>query len=92
VTNFLNFARPAQLTLADVDLKALVDRVADEVRADVRECGGSLTVSGDFAVIAGDDVLLRQALSNLVRTALGRTFTVRHRHAGGPYRAANAKS
>src|SRR4029079_10759245 len=36
VTNFLNFARPAQLTLARVDLKAVWDRVADEIRADAR--------------------------------------------------------
>src|SRR6476620_1697952 len=32
VTNFLNFARPAQLTLSDVDLRAIWERVAEEVR------------------------------------------------------------
>ena len=69
VTNFLNFARPAQLTLSNVDLRAVCDRAADEVRADVRALGGSLDVQGEFDVIEGDEVLLRQAFSNLLRNA-----------------------
>jgi signal transduction histidine kinase len=70
VTNFLNFARPAQLALADVDLKALCERVADEARADARTLGGSVTVRGEFGLIQGDEVLLRQAFANLVRNAM----------------------
>src|SRR4029077_12348705 len=45
VTNFLNFARPAQLTLARVDLKAVWERVADEIRGDTRSLGGDLEVT-----------------------------------------------
>jgi signal transduction histidine kinase len=70
VTNFLNFARPAQLALADVDLRALCERVAEESRADARALGGSVTVRGQFGLIQGDEVLLRQAFSNLVRNAI----------------------
>src|SRR5262245_50105364 len=70
VTNFLNFARPAQLTLTKVDLRAVCERAADEVRADARALGGDVTVQGDFDVIEGDEVLLRQAFSNLLRNAL----------------------
>jgi len=70
VTNFLNFAKPTQLTVAPVDLKTLADRVADELRADAQARGGDITVSGSFAVVDGDDVLLRQAFSNLLRNAL----------------------
>jgi nitrogen-specific signal transduction histidine kinase len=70
VTNFLNFARPAQLTLTRVSLKAIIDRAADEVRADVRALGGDVEVSGDFGDLDGDEVLLRQAFSNLLRNAV----------------------
>ena len=70
VTNFLNFARPAQLALSDVDLRALCERVADEARSDARALGGTVTVSGEFGLIQGDEVLLRQAFSNLLRNAV----------------------
>jgi nitrogen fixation/metabolism regulation signal transduction histidine kinase len=70
VTNFLNFARPAQLTLTEVDLRAICERAADEIRADARLLGGDVEVRGDFGVIDGDEVLLRQAFSNLMRNAL----------------------
>jgi two-component system, NtrC family, sensor histidine kinase HydH len=70
VTNFLNFARPAQLTLAPVDLKAISERAADEVRADVRAAGGDVEVAGEFGALEGDEVLLRQAFSNLLRNAV----------------------
>jgi signal transduction histidine kinase len=70
VTNFLTFARPAQLTLAPVDLEATVERAAEEIRADAMARGGNVMVRGVFPVIEGDDVLLRQAFSNLMRNAL----------------------
>jgi len=70
VTNFLNFARPAQLTLTDVDLRAICERGAEEVRADARALGGDVEVDGEFDVIEGDEVLLRQAFSNLLRNAI----------------------
>lgn len=70
VTNFLNFARPTQPALAPVDLATIVERVADEVRAEAESRGGSIKVRGEFGVVQADDVLLRQAFSNLVRNAL----------------------
>jgi len=70
VTNFLNFARPAQLTLVRVDLRAICERAADEVRAEARALGGDVTVRGEFGAIDGDEVLLRQAFSNLLRNAV----------------------
>jgi signal transduction histidine kinase len=69
VTNFLNFARPAQLVLSQVDLRGICDRAADEVRADARALGGDVEVRGAFGNLEGDDVLLRQAFSNLLRNA-----------------------
>jgi two-component system sensor histidine kinase HydH len=70
VTNFLNFARPAQLTLTEVDLRAISERAAEEIRPDARTLGGDVEVVGEFGVIDGDEVLLRQAFSNLLRNAL----------------------
>jgi PAS domain S-box-containing protein len=70
VTNFLNFARPAQLTLVPVDLEAIAERAADEIRSDARAREGEVIVQGSFPTIEGDEVLLRQAFSNLMRNAL----------------------
>ena len=70
VTNFLNFAKPAQLTLSPVDLGAVAERAADDLRADARALSGDIVVEGEFATIEGDDVLLRQAFSNLLRNAI----------------------
>jgi signal transduction histidine kinase len=70
VTNFLNFARPTQLTLAPVDLRQIADRVADEIRSEAERRGGTVSVDGEWATIDGDEVLLRQAFSNLARNAL----------------------
>ena len=70
VTNFLNFAKPAQVAWSPIDLRAVVERAADEVRSDARAKGGEVTVQGDFPTIEGDDVMMRQAFSNLVRNAI----------------------
>lgn len=70
VNNFLNFARPAQLTLTRVDLRASCDRAADELRPEARALGGDIAVRGEFATLDGDEVLLRQAFSNLLRNAV----------------------
>ncbi len=70
VTNFLNFAKPAELLLGPVDVGILAEKAADEIRAEARGRGGDVTVSGQFGVVEGDEVLLRQAFSNLCRNAL----------------------
>jgi len=70
VTNFLNFARPAQLTLSRVALQAICARAVDEIRSEARALGGDVEISGTFGVVEGDEVLLRQAFSNLLRNAM----------------------
>jgi PAS domain S-box-containing protein len=70
VGNFLNFARPVQLTLVPVDVARLADRAAEEIRPDVEGRGGTLTVLGAFGTVDGDEVLLRQAIANLLRNAV----------------------
>jgi signal transduction histidine kinase len=70
VRNFLNFARPTELVMGKVDARSIVDRAADEIRAEAVAHGGTVSVRGEFAVIPGDEVLLKQALSNLCRNAV----------------------
>ena len=70
VTQFLNFARPADLVLAPVDMRAIADRAAEDIGAEVRAKGGEIAVRGAFGWVDGDEVLLRQAFSNLCRNAL----------------------
>jgi signal transduction histidine kinase len=70
VTNFLNFARPTQLSLATYDLGSLVQRAADDLKNDVQQLGGEIVVTGQFGQVDADDVLLRQAFSNLLRNAI----------------------
>lgn len=70
VTNFLNFARPAQLTLSRVNLGVVCERAAEEIRPETHALGGDVQVTGEFGAVEGDEVLLRQAFSNLLRNAL----------------------
>lgn len=70
VTNFLNFARPAELVVSPVELRAAVDRAAAEIRSETQSRGGDVVVRGEFGTVAGDEVMLRQAFSNLCRNAL----------------------
>lgn len=65
-TNFLRFAKPESLTMAPVDLRAVIVRALDDLP------GGAdaVVVEGEFATIDGDDVLLRQAFNNLLRNSL----------------------
>lgn len=70
VTNFLNFAKPAELMLAPIDMATIAERAAEEISAEARARGGSVSVRGEFGHVDGDDVLLRQAFSNLCRNAL----------------------
>jgi nitrogen fixation/metabolism regulation signal transduction histidine kinase len=69
VTNFLNFARPEQVQLAQMDLGAVVHRAADDLRHELPD-GTALTVDGTFGDVMGDDVLLRQVFGNLIRNAV----------------------
>jgi signal transduction histidine kinase len=70
VTQFLNFAKPAELTLTRVDIGGIAERAAEEIATEARARGGRVEVKGQFGVVDGDDVLLRQAFSNLCRNAL----------------------
>jgi nitrogen fixation/metabolism regulation signal transduction histidine kinase len=68
VTNFLNFARPEQLSLASVDLGRIARRAADDLQHELPG-GTTINMAGEFAEIQGDEVLLRKVFGNLLRNA-----------------------
>jgi len=70
LTNFLHFARPTDMTMDPIELREVVERAADEIRAEVDARHGTLTITGPRVTIEGDEVLLRQAFGNLCRNAL----------------------
>ena len=68
VTNFLEFAKPQQMALSEVDLGRIARTVADDIKHELPH-GTSIDFVGMFGRIDGDDVLLRQVFSNLLRNA-----------------------
>ncbi len=70
VTDFLNFARPQDLSLVEVDLRQIIEDCAEGVRSQLQENSVEFTVEGDFPTLAGDESLLKRAFINLVRNAI----------------------
>jgi PAS domain S-box-containing protein len=70
VTNFLRFARPEPLALAPHDLRQLVESAAEDVPS------ARVTVRGELGQVDADEVLLRQALSNLFRNSVDASSSV----------------
>jgi two-component system, NtrC family, sensor histidine kinase HydH len=65
VTEFLKYAKPLEIPDESVELKNVVERVAEEVGQSKPKV--KIVWSGTFGVVAGDEGLLRQALLNLAR-------------------------
>ncbi|MBM3771683.1 MAG: hypothetical protein FJW27_10455 [Acidimicrobiia bacterium] len=53
-----------------MDLSAICERAAEELHAEARGLGGDVTLRGTWGSVEGDEVLLRQAFSNLLRNAV----------------------
>jgi PAS domain S-box-containing protein len=70
VDQFLTYARPRPLNRVPVDLWTLLEEVAEGLHL-VQGEGRQVTVEleGDLPVVQGDEALLRQAFTNLLRNA-----------------------
>ncbi|MGB9716137.1 MAG: two-component system sensor histidine kinase NtrB [Thermodesulfovibrionales bacterium] len=69
ISDFLSFAKPAELNISDVDLKATIEKCLTEVikgRDDIK----TYIDFDDVPLIKGDEVLLRQAFTNLIQNAV----------------------
>jgi signal transduction histidine kinase len=70
VQGFLKFARPEDLKLQPVVLRALLDEVAPIVRPEADRTGVALAIDCDSALaVNGDPAMLRQAFLNLALNA-----------------------
>ncbi|HEY7911115.1 MAG TPA: ATP-binding protein [Blastocatellia bacterium] len=69
VTDFLNFARPQQLSLSPVDLDQVIEQSVTEIKQSLASADIELKVHGEFATVSGDESLLRRVFVNLVRNA-----------------------
>ena len=67
VTEFLRFAKPLEISYETVPMRALVERVAEELHEAIPQC--EVRFDGAFEELPGDEGLLRQALLNLARNA-----------------------
>lgn len=70
VANFLAFAKPSAHALVAAPLEPIVARAAADLTREAVAHGGAIEVDGDFGEADVDDVMMRQALSNLLRNAL----------------------
>jgi len=81
ISDFLSFAKPAELSVSDTDLKAVIKSCVTSVTAERNDITLDLSAEG-WPSIKGDEVLLRQAFINLVQNAVeampqGGTLTIR---------------
>jgi len=71
ISDFLSFARPKELLMSEVDLNELIKGC---VEAAVDAEGVQITIDGGvIPVIMGDEVLLRQSITNLLQNAVEAT-------------------
>jgi PAS domain S-box-containing protein len=69
VNSFGDFTKPSTLNLEPVDLDELVQGCVRDLTTDPNFAHIQVETSGEFQVIKGDRVLLRQALVNILRNA-----------------------
>ncbi len=70
VTDFLNFARPQNLTMATVGPRSIIDDCLVEIEPLLKQSGIEIRIDGEFTPFPGDESLLRRAFGNLLRNAL----------------------
>src|SRR4030042_901680 len=69
ISDFLSFTRPVELTISDIDLKAIIENCTATIvdkRIDIKL---RLDMNA-LPVIKGDEVLLRQAFTNIIQNAV----------------------
>jgi nitrogen fixation/metabolism regulation signal transduction histidine kinase len=69
VTAFLDFARPQPLQLSEVSMRELLAECAAELQPFYEERRVSFDLEGEFPEVRADELMLRQALLNLLRNA-----------------------
>jgi two-component system sensor histidine kinase AtoS len=69
ISDFLSFAKPAELAISDVDLKKMIENCIVTLVNRKHNTKTHLDIK-DLPVIKGDEILLRQAFTNLIQNAI----------------------
>jgi len=69
ISDFLYFAKPAELAISDVDLKKIIENCVVTLVSGRNNIKTHLDIEG-MPIIKGDEVLLRQAFTNLIQNAV----------------------
>ena len=69
ISDFLSFAKPAELSMTDIDLKRLIENCTASVLGEGDDIVLAVDI-GQLPVIKGDEVLLRQAFINLIQNSV----------------------
>jgi len=69
ISDFLSFAKPAELTMTDIDLKAMIGNCITAIRGDKSDITVRLNIDGR-PTIKGDEIFLRQAFINIIQNAV----------------------
>ena len=69
ISDFLSFAKPAELNISDVDLKGIIENCVSVVAGGKGDIKTHIDIDG-LPAIKGDEILLRQAFTNLVQNAI----------------------
>ncbi len=69
VTDFLALSKPLPVDAGPVNLQEVLRQACDDLRRVERFARLDFRLEGDFPSVEGDEVLLRQAFSNLLRNA-----------------------
>ena len=69
ISDFLSFAKPAELNISDIDLKTIIENCVTALTGERDNIKLNLDING-LPVIKGDEVFLRQAFTNLIQNAI----------------------
>ncbi len=69
IYDFLSFAKPAELNIADIDLKSIIGNCVAAVIGERANIDLNFDIKG-LPNIKGDEVLLRQAFTNLIQNSV----------------------
>ncbi len=69
ITDFLSFARPTELNISSVDLDQLIRKCVASIAEDRNDIAVRFDTDG-MPAVSGDEILLRQAFTNLIQNAV----------------------
>jgi len=69
ISDFLSFAKPAELNISDVDLKRIIENCVITLVGGKSNIKTYLDLDG-LPIFKGDEILLRQAFTNLIQNAV----------------------